>query len=157
CFCGDIGRGRTVRSLAQLLALYKNVTMNFIYPPHPKLQLSDDLREYLLGEGVKISEGNDLKEVIEEADVLYMTRIQHEHDAGDLYDEESLRACMLTPDLVARMKDYAAIMHPFPRNGKNPEIPFEIDGDPRAKYFEQSHNGMWVRAALLSYLFNVDA
>ena len=157
CFCGDIGRGRTVRSLATLLSLYDDVTMHFVYPPHPKLQLSDDLREFLLGEGVKISEGNDLKEVIEEADVLYMTRIQHEHDAGDLYDEEALRACMLTPDLVARMKEYAAIMHPFPRNGKNPEIPFEIDEDPRAKYFEQSHNGMWVRAALLSYLFNADA
>jgi len=54
------------------------------------------------------------------------------------------------------MREYAAIMHPFPRNGRDPEIPFEIDNDPRAMYFEQSHNGLWVRAALLGYLFNVD-
>jgi aspartate carbamoyltransferase catalytic subunit len=59
-------------------------------------------------------------------------------------------------DLVARMKEYAAILHPFPRNGRDPEIPFEIDDDPRAMYFDQSHYGMWVRAALLAYLFNVD-
>ncbi len=157
CFCGDIGRGRTVRSLAQLLALYKNITMHFVYPPHPKLEMSDDLREYLLTAGVKITEGNSLKEVIGDIDVLYMTRIQHEHDKGDHYDEEALKECMLTPDLVAQMREYAAIMHPFPRNGKNPEIPFEIDNDPRARYFDQSHNGMWVRAALISYLFNVDA
>jgi aspartate carbamoyltransferase len=157
CFCGDIGRGRTVRSLAQLLALYRNVTMHFVYPPHPKLRLSDDLRQYLMTAGVKITEGDDVAEVIRDIDVLYMTRIQHEHDQGDHYDEEALRKCMLTPDLVARMKDYAAILHPFPRNGMNPEIPFEIDNDPRARYFEQSQSGMWVRAALLSYLFSVDA
>jgi aspartate carbamoyltransferase catalytic subunit len=157
CFCGDIGRGRTVRSLAQLLALYRNVTMHFVYPPHPKLRLSDDLRAYLDERGVKVSEGHKLSDVIGDIDVLYMTRIQHEHDQGDLYDEAALTDCMLTPDLVARMKEYAAIMHPFPRNGKNPEIPFEIDHDPRAKYFEQSNNGMWVRAALLASLFNVDA
>lgn len=157
CFCGDIGRGRTVRSLAQLLALYRNVQMIFIYPPHDKLRMSDDLREYLVSAGVKISEGHQLEKVIADIDVLYMTRIQHEHDAGDNYDEAALKACMLTPELVARMKEYAAIMHPFPRNGMNPEIPFDIDHDPRAHYFDQSLNGMWVRAALLSYLFNVDA
>src|SRR5436190_5372620 len=82
CFCGDIGRGRTVRSLAQLLALYKNVTMHFVYPPHPRLEMSDDLREYLLTAGVKITEGHSLKAVIGDIDVLYMTRIQHEHDKG---------------------------------------------------------------------------
>src|SRR5262249_9019714 len=152
-FCGDIGRGRTVRSLAQLLALYRNVTMHFVYPPYANLSMSNDLREYLVTAGVKVSEGHNLAEVIGGIDVLYMTRIQSEHDRGETYDEDALRACMLTPDLVAHMKEYTAIMHPFPRNGKNPEIPFEVDSDPRAKFFEQSHNGMWVRAALLSYLF----
>jgi aspartate carbamoyltransferase catalytic subunit len=156
CFCGDIGRGRTVRSLANLLALYKDVTMVFVYPDHPKLRLSDDLRDYLLEKGVRVEERQRLADVIRDIDVLYMTRIQHEHDQGDQYDEEAIRACYLTPELVAQMKDYAAIMHPLPRNGRDPEIPFEIDGDPRAMYFEQSHNGLWVRAALLGYLFNVE-
>jgi aspartate carbamoyltransferase len=157
CFCGDIGRGRTVRSLATLLAkCYDNLKMYFIYPPHPKLQLSSDLRDYLLEKRVRVAEGHSLEEVIGDVDVLYMTRIQREHDKDDRYDPEALKACQLKPELVTDMKEYAAIMHPFPRNGRDPEIPFEIDDDPRAMYFEQSHNGMWVRAALLSYLFNVD-
>jgi aspartate carbamoyltransferase len=156
CFCGDIGRGRTVRSLATLLALYENVTMVFVYPPHSKLELSDDLRDYLEEKKVRVIEGNRLADHIRDIDVLYMTRIQHEHDQGDQYDADAIRACHLSTDLVAQMKEYAAIMHPFPRNGRDPEIPFEIDDDPRAMYFEQSHNGLWVRAALLGYLFNVD-
>lgn len=156
CFCGDIGRGRTVRSLATLLTLYDNVTMHFIYPDHPKLQLSADLRDFLLEKRVRVYEGHRLKDVIRDIDVLYMTRIQREHDKDTQYRLEDLRACQLTTELVSEMREYAAIMHPFPRNGRDPEIPFEVDHDPRAMYFEQSHNGMWVRAALLSYLFNVD-
>jgi len=156
CFCGDIGRGRTVRSLATLLSLYDDVTMHFVYPPHPKLEMSADLREFLLERNVKIREWHGLEDVIRDVDVLYMTRIQREHDTDDQYDPEALKRCQLTTDLVHQMKDYAAILHPFPRNGRDPEIPFEIDDDPRAMYFEQSHNGMWVRAALLAYLFNVD-
>ncbi len=156
CFCGDIGRGRTVRSLATLLSLYDDVTMHFVYPPHPKLEISADLQEFLLDKGVDVKIWHSLDDVIGKIDVLYMTRIQHEHDTDEQYDPEALRKCQLTTDLVHRMKDYAAIMHPFPRNGRDPEIPFEIDDDPRAMYFEQSHNGMWVRAALLAYLFNVD-
>ena len=156
CFCGDIGRGRTVRSLAILLSLYEDVTMHFIYPPHPRLALTDDLRDFLLERGIRFYEGHNLQEVIRDIDVLYMTRIQREHDRDDHYNVADLKACQLTVDQVHQMKEYAAIMHPFPRNGRDPEIPFEVDDNPRAMYFEQSHNGMWVRAALLSYLFNVD-
>lgn len=162
CFCGDIGRGRTVRSLANLLTLYDDVKMVFVYPPHPKLELSSELRDSLLdlakerGKRLRIYDAHRLSDVIEDIDLLYMTRIQREHDTGDQYDSEDMAACQLTEALVARMRDYAAILHPFPRNGRDPEIPFEIDTDPRAMYFEQSHNGMWVRAALLSHLFNVD-
>jgi aspartate carbamoyltransferase catalytic subunit len=157
CFCGDIGRGRTVRSLATLLAkCYENLEMYFVYPPHSTLQLSSDLKDYLLERHVKVHEGHSLREFISKIDVLYMTRIQREHSPDEQYDPEALKACMLTQELLPEMRDYAAIMHPFPRNGRDPEIPFEIDDDPRAMYFEQSHNGMWLRAALLSYLFNVD-
>jgi aspartate carbamoyltransferase len=162
CFCGDIGRGRTVRSLAQLLTLYRNMTLHFVYPPHPKLAMSAELRDLLMdmarkrGHHINIVEHHRLADVIDQIDVLYMTRIQREHDTGDTYDADALAACKLTPELRDRMRPYAAIMHPFPRDGRDPEIPFEIDDDPRAAYFEQSHNGMWVRAALLAYVFNVD-
>ena len=161
-FCGDIGRGRTVRSLVSLLSLFRDVSICFISPPHPKMRLSGDLRERLLKRRVKIYELEsfedtiDGKPAIEAVDCLYMTRIQREHDTTE--DMEGYRSIdlskyCLSRALVARMKDYAPILHPFPRVG---EIPTDIDTDPRAMYFHQVRNGMWVRAALLAYLFDVD-
>jgi len=164
-FCGDIGRGRTVRSLAELLAGYEGVTLAFVAPNHPTLSLGDDLRERLLARGVRIFEVDSLeapidgKPLIEQVDALYMTRIQKEHNVAA--DEASFAAIdfdcyKLNRGLVARMKSYAPILHPFPRDQHFGEIPPEIDADPRAMYFRQARNGMWIRAALLAHVFNVD-
>ncbi len=164
-FCGDIGRGRTVRSLAALLAQYPDVTLVFVSPDHPSLRLGDDLRVRLRQRGVRMVELEALDSpldgvpAIERFDALYMTRIQKEHN---LAAEESEFARIdfskyrLTPELVRRMKPYAPILHPFPRDQHFGEVPPEIDNDPRAMYFRQARNGMWVRAALLAHIFNVD-
>jgi aspartate carbamoyltransferase catalytic subunit len=165
CFCGDIGRGRTVRSLAMLLAEYPGVRLVFVTPDHEKLRMRDDLRQRLVQKGVPIFEVDSLeatvngKPVIETLDALYMTRVQKEHDTAD--DAESmaqldLTPYKLTPALVRRMKAYAPILHPFPRDQHFGEIPAEIDADPRAMYFRQARNGMWVRAALLAHLMDAD-
>jgi aspartate carbamoyltransferase catalytic subunit len=164
-FCGDIGRGRTVRSLAMLLALYEDVKLVFVAPENSKLRMGDDLRQRLLDRNVKIYEVEsfedelDGKPVIEQLDALYMTRIQKEHNVADDADSfaaiDFARYC-LTPELVARMKEYAPILHPFPRDQHFGEIPPEIDTDPRAMYFRQARNGMWIRAALLAHVFDVD-
>jgi aspartate carbamoyltransferase catalytic subunit len=165
-FCGDIGRGRTVRSLASLLSLYSDVTMYFITPDHPKLSLGRDLRTKLLAsDNVTIEEVrsfNDVvggQKVIELLDCLYMTRIQQEHDSGG--DAESFKKIdfsqyRLSKELAAQMKTYAPILHPFPRDERFGEIPRDIDSNPRAMYFRQARNGMWIRAALLAYLFDAD-
>lgn len=164
-FCGDIGRGRTVRSLAMLLALYEGVRLVFVAPNHPTLAMRDDLRERLRDRDVRFYEVEsfedqlDGKPVIEQLDALYMTRIQKEHNNPQ--DSESLahidfsKYC-LTAELVARMKPHAPILHPFPRDQHFGEIPPEIDNDPRAMYFRQARNGMWIRAALLAHIFDVD-
>jgi aspartate carbamoyltransferase catalytic subunit len=164
-FCGDIGRGRTVRSLAMLLALYDNVRLIFIAPDHPKLAMRDDLRQRLADRNVRFYEVESFDELIdgvpaiEQLDALYMTRIQKEHndpqDAASMAGIDFSRYC-LTPALVARMKEYAPILHPFPRDQHFGEIPPEIDNDPRAMYFRQARNGMWIRAALLAHVFDVD-
>jgi aspartate carbamoyltransferase len=164
-FCGDIGRGRTVRSLAMLLAHYEDVRLVFISPRHPKLAIGADLRERLQARNVPIYEVDSFEErldgrpVIEQLDALYMTRIQKEHndpaDAASFAEIDSSRYC-LTPALVSRMKEYAPILHPFPRDQHFGEIPPEIDNDPRAMYFRQARNGMWIRAALLAHIFDVD-
>lgn len=164
-FCGDIGRGRTVRSLAMLLANYENVRLVFVAPDHPKLIMRDDLRQRLTAKNVKFHEVDsfeaeiDGKPVIEQLDALYMTRVQKEHDTAE--DAERYAAIdfshfCLTTSLVGRMKSYAPILHPFPRDQHFGEIPPEIDNDPRAMYFRQARNGMWVRAALLAHVFDVD-
>jgi aspartate carbamoyltransferase catalytic subunit len=164
-FCGDIGRGRTVRSLAALLAQYADVTLVFVAPDHPTLRLGADLRWRLEQRGVRMIEIDSLEArfdgapAIEQLDALYMTRIQKEHNlAAD--ESEFARIDFsqykLTPQLVRRMKPYAPILHPFPRDQHFGEVPPEIDNDPRAMYFRQARNGMWIRAALLAHIFNVD-
>jgi aspartate carbamoyltransferase len=164
-FCGDIGRGRTVRSLVALLALYADVTLVFVAPDQPKLRLGDDSRLQLERRGVRMVELDSLESpfdgapAIERLDALYMTRIQKEHNLA--VDESEFARIdfsryKLTPELVRRMKSYAPILHPFPRDQHFGEVPPEIDNDPRAMYFRQARNGMWVRAALLAHIFNVD-
>lgn len=165
-FCGDIGRGRTVRSLAMLLAGYPDVRLVFVAPNHPKLRMRDDLRERLRDRNVPIVEIDDFESpldgrpAIETFDALYMTRVQKEHDRPE--DEAGYAAIdfsryCLSPALVSRMKPYAPILHPFPRDQHFGEIPPEIDHDPRAMYFRQARNGMWVRAALLAHIFDLDS
>jgi aspartate carbamoyltransferase catalytic subunit len=154
-----------VRSLAELLAGYENVTLAFISPKNRTLSLGDDLRERLSARRVRIFEADSLEEpldgrpLIEQVDALYMTRIQKEHN--NPADNASFAAIdfskyKLTRELVSRMKSYAPILHPFPRDQHFGEIPPEIDADPRAMYFRQARNGMWIRAALLAHIFNVD-
>ena len=164
-FCGDIGRGRTVKSLAQLLTLYEDVTLIFVAPDHPSLTLPRELNQQLLSQGVKVRECTSFEEkmdgvpVIEQIDCLYMTRIQREHDSAEdaqAFQQMDFSAYCLTPELVGRMKEYAGILHPFPRDRNHGEIPTSIDRDSRAYYFRQARNGMWARAALLAHLFDVD-
>lgn len=163
-FCGDLGRGRTVRSLAATLTQFEDVTMYFIAPENETLSLDVDLRTWLIEQNVKIHEFNSLDEtidgvpILQKIDCLYMTRIQREHNSAD--DEQSLAKLDLSPFQLTlkraqEMKDYAAIMHPFPRDSQIDEIPTEVDSDPRAMYFRQARNGMWARSALLVHMFDV--
>ena len=165
-FCGDIGRGRTVRSLCKLLTQYDDPTLIFIAPEIPSLRLSTEMRDSLTAAGAKVIEVSSFEDlvngqpVIEMIDCLYMTRIQKEHnnpvDAELLQTMDLSRYC-LTLELVNRMKQYAPILHPFPRDSNFGEIPPEIDTNPRVMYFRQARNGMWIRAALIAYLFDVDS
>ena len=86
-----------------------------------------------------------------------MTRIQREHNAPQTSDEIGkidLSQFQLSFDRLAKMKEYAPIMHPFPRDSVVNEIPVEVDVDPRVMYFRQARNGMWARAALLVHLLD---
>lgn len=151
-FVGDIGRGRTVRSLAILLAHHHDVQLHFVAPDVDGLRLPTELKDRLTRAGAEVFEHTRIDDVLADADLVYMTRVQHEHDAADGPDVD-WSDFQLTAERARRMRAYAPILHPFPRNT---EIPVEVDADPRATYFEQARNGMWVRAALLAHLFGVE-
>ena len=162
-FCGDIGRGRTVRSLATVLSQYPGVKLFFVSPKHEVLELDEKLRNRLKRAGVQVEEFNSLDaehngtSLLSQVDCLYMTRIQREHNSSQTEKEISeidLEPFRLSTDRAAKLKSFAPIMHPFPRDSVVGEIPTAIDSDPRAMYFRQARNGMWVRAALLVHLFD---
>ncbi|MCC6621413.1 MAG: aspartate carbamoyltransferase [Deltaproteobacteria bacterium] len=141
---GDLRYGRTVHSLARLASLY-DVTLNFVSPDLLKMP-----RE-ILGElelaGVRHREGDRLEPFIAETDVLYVTRVQKERFEDEAAYNSVKDAYVIRPESLAQAKDRMIVMHPFPRVG---EIARELDDDPRAAYFRQMENGMYVRMALLA-------
>jgi aspartate carbamoyltransferase catalytic subunit len=150
--CGDLRRGRTVRSLSYLLKNFEGVRI--IYAAPPAFQMKEDVCSFLERHRIPYSlETAGIEKVLPEADAIYMTRIQDEHDefAGESKKTDHSRF-MLTLALMARLRPNAIIMHPFPRRD---EIDVAIDRDPRAMYWRQERNGMWSRAALIAYIFNM--
>jgi len=150
--CGDLKRGRTVRSLTYLM---KNFTgMKIIYASPKAFQMRDDVCTFLERHKIPyLMETEALENVLSDADAIYMTRIQDEHDksVGESGRTDTSRFKLKRSDM-AKVKASAVIMHPFPRRD---EIDVAIDGDPRAMYWAQERNGMWSRAALIAYIFNV--
>ena len=151
-FVGDLARGRTVRSLAWLLTNYKAMTLLFVAPP--ELQIGSDILELLDRANVRYELLTDFEGTIPRADAIYMTRIQDEWDAeGEKGRIDTRRYCFARKHLQV-LKEDAVIMHPFPRRA---EIDVAVDDDPRAVYWRQMRNGMWIRAALIATIFNKDS
>jgi len=141
---GDLKYGRTVHSLTKLLCLY-DVELSFVSPEI--LRLPMDLMNEVKARGIPVRETYDVADVIEEADVLYVTRVQKERFA-DLSQYDQVKDYYeITPELMRRAKERMIVMHPLPRVG---EISYAIDDDPRAAYFRQVENGLYIRMALLA-------
>lgn len=173
---GDLKHGRTVRSLAQLLAKFPKNHISFVSTPN--LKMEDDILSILDAQGTTYDETLNMDEartsVMRDADVVYWTRTQTERFAGA--DRRSARrklgefiyritgiSAQAKQDPVAAssfvidkattelMKKSAVIVHPLPRVW---EITSEVDDDPRAKYFQQAGNGLYVRMALLDSILS---
>jgi len=141
---GDLKHGRTVHSLARLLRLY-DIRLTFVSPD--VLRLPAEIKQEMLEAGRPVTETDRVEEIIGSADVVYVTRVQKERFA-DLREYEAVKDYYeITPKLMARAKDKMALMHPLPRVG---EIHYDVDDDPRAAYFRQMENGMYIRMALLA-------
>jgi aspartate carbamoyltransferase catalytic subunit len=145
---GDLLNGRTIHSLMQLLAIY-NVELQLVAPE--SLRLPKNYEELLTKAGVKFTVHGSWDGMIGSVDVLYMTRVQKERFKL-IEDYMAVKdSFILTLPIVQKMKPGAIIMHPLPRVN---EIDVAVDADPRAKYFEQVKNGLYVRMALLDHIFS---
>ncbi len=148
---GDLSRGRTARSLAYLMKNYRNVRIVFIAPV--AFTMERDILDHLEEHGIPYTATTDLTEVIADLDAIYVTRIQAEHDIAGESQKIDLSRFTISSKELGAMKEDAVIMHPLPRG---PELHPEVDIDPRAKYWRQERNGMWMRAALLTRIFNAE-
>lgn len=151
-FVGDLLRGRTVRSLAFLLTRFQNVRQIFVAPK--ELQIKEDIQKILTDHNVQFELSDDLAKWLPEADAIYMTRIQDEWDTASGESAKiDTSAFKLNAEQVTKMKPGAAILHPLPRRD---EIATDVDNDPRAKYWRQMRNGMWIRTALIAATFGCE-
>ncbi len=148
-FCGDLARGRTVRSLSRLLLNFDNIRQIFVAPE--SLQIGEDILDMLRAKGVAHEVTESLRDAVPQADAVYMTRVQDEWD-----DKKGASAEIDTSKFVfgleelALLKPQGIIMHPLPRRD---EIAVAVDHDPRAMYWRQMRNGMWIRTALIAQTF----
>ncbi|MGE5113625.1 MAG: aspartate carbamoyltransferase [Acidobacteriaceae bacterium] len=144
-FIGELDRGRTVRSLAYLLAKFERVKVYFVSPP--ELQIKDDILQYLDRHNVAYELESRIDRVIPRVDVVYQTRIRPDR----VKDQQEVRRFAIDSAVLERMKKDAMILHPLPRTV---ELDKTVDSDPRAFYFRQAMNGLYVRMALLTMVFD---
>ena len=144
---GDLLNGRTVHSTIPLLSLY-GVELFLIAPPN--LRLPQEYKDQITEHGSKFTELESWDEIIDQVDVLYMTRIQKERFKSAADYDKYKNSFILTAKDVRKMKSDAIVLHPLPRVN---EIDPEVDADPRAQYFEQVRNGLFLRMALLDSIY----
>jgi aspartate carbamoyltransferase catalytic subunit len=149
---GDLKRGRTVRSLCYLMKNYANVRLVFIAPE--QFAMEPDVKAYLDQHRIPYTETSKLADALPTLDALYVTRMQTEWDttAGESRSVD-LSQFSIGAEELARLKHDAIIMHPLPRGT---EIEPSVDQDPRAMYWRQERNGMWMRVAVLIKIFGAD-
>lgn len=146
---GDLKYGRTVHSLLQAMSHF-NTKFTFVSPP--ELDLPQVYKEYLDEHGLEYNQTTDMHKYMNDADIVYMTRVQRER-FSDLMEYERVKdAYILRNSMLADTKPNMRILHPLPRVN---EIDTDVDSNPKAYYFDQTRNGVFTRMAIMSYLFGV--
>ncbi len=149
--CGDLKFGRTVHSLVGAMARYTGIKFIFIAPEElrfPRYIIEDELES----RGLPYEDGTTMDEVMPELDLLYITRVQRERFFNEADYIRLKDTYILTPDKLVPAKKDLTIMHPLPRVN---EISVAVDDDPRAQYFAQAKNGMFIRMALILKMLEV--
>lgn len=148
---GDLRRGRTVRSLSYLMKNFKGVRLTFAAPE--AFRMNPDILDFLRRHDIPFRETDDLDSALKDADAVYMTRIQDEHDKSGESAKVDYSPFHLNAARMRLLPKSSVVLHPLPRRE---EIPAELDEDPRVVVFRQERNGMWIRAALIAHIFGLD-
>jgi aspartate carbamoyltransferase catalytic subunit len=148
-FVGDLKYGRTVHSLTMALTQY-NTTFHLVSPT--ELKLPSYVKRHIKENNLSYFQYTDLMEVIPKVDIIYMTRIQKERFSDPLEYERVKNAYNLSKSMLTGSRDNMRIMHPLPRVN---EIAADVDSNPKAYYFQQALNGVYVRQSLLAAILGV--
>lgn len=145
---GDLKYGRTVHSLLQALSFF-NPTFTFVAPD--ELKMPDEYKLFLEEKGIPYTETRNIDDAIHEADIVYMTRVQRERFSDPMEYERVKNVYILRNSMLDNTKENMRILHPLPRVG---EIDPDVDRNPKAYYFHQTENGVYIRMAIISYLLD---
>ena len=141
---GDLKYGRTVHSLLMAMS-YFNPTFYFIAPEALKIPV--EYKIYLRSRGIRFFEYPDFLDIIHEADIIYMTRVQKERFSDPIEYEKNKNAYVLNNAMLENTKPTVRVLHPLPRVN---EIDIDVDNNPKAYYFTQALNGVFVRQAIIA-------
>jgi len=147
---GDLKYGRTVHSLLMAMSQFKNPIFNFVAPP--ELAMPDEYKLFLSQKGIRYFEHLEFNEIINQADIIYMTRVQKERFIDPVEYEKVKNVYILKNEMLANTKPNVRILHPLPRIN---EIHTNVDNNPKAYYFTQARNGVFTRMAIISHLLNL--
>lgn len=147
---GDLKYGRTVHSLLMALSEFENPIFNFIAPP--ELQMPDEYKMYLRQKNIRYFEHSEFTEIISEADIIYMTRVQKERFSDPIDYERVKNVYILRNSMLSKTKPNMRILHPLPRVN---EIHPDVDSNEKAYYFEQARNGIFAREAIIAHTMNL--
>lgn len=146
---GDLKFGRTVHSLVQAMCNF-NATFYLVSPE--ELKLPSSVKRYIKEAGLEYQQTTDINDIINDVDILYMTRVQRERFGDHLEYERVKNAYILHNNMLDKSKPNLKILHPLPRVN---EINTDVDGSEKAYYFEQAQNGVYVRQALIATILGL--
>ncbi len=148
-FVGDLKYGRTVHSLVMAMCNF-NATFHLVSPV--ELKLPSIVKDSIKSNNLEYHQYTELEDVIPTADIVYMTRIQRERFSDPMEYEKVKNSYILKNKMLANSKPNLKILHPLPRVN---EINEDVDSNPKAYYFEQALNGVYVREALMASILGV--
>jgi aspartate carbamoyltransferase catalytic subunit len=147
---GDLKYGRTVHSLLMAMSEFNDPIFNFIAPL--ELQISDQYKMFLEEKSIRYFIHREFTDIISEADIIYMTRVQKERFSDPIEYEKVKNVYILKDSMLKKTKPNLKILHPLPRVN---EINVDVDNNEKAYYFTQALNGVFTREAIIAHTMNL--